>query len=68
MTDIDNIRQGINAATKLILVETPSNPLLKITDIAAVADIAHQRGVACLCDNTWASPALQRCLDLGATW
>ncbi len=66
MTDIDNIRQGINPATKLILVETPSNPLLKITDIAAVADIAHQRGVACLCDNTWASPALQRCLDLGA--
>ena len=66
MTNIENIRGEINPATKLILIETPSNPLLKITDIAAVADLAHQHGIACVCDNTWASPVLQRCLGLGA--
>ena len=66
MTNIENVRGEINPATKLILIETPSNPQLKITDIAAVADLAHQHGIACICDNTWASPVLQRCLGLGA--
>ena len=66
MTDIDEVRRAINPATRLIVVETPSNPLLKITDIAAVANLSHQRGITCFCDNTWASPVLQRCLDLGA--
>lgn len=66
MTDIDAVRGAITDATRLIFMETPSNPLLKITDIAAVADLARRRGIACVCDNTWASPALQRCLDLGA--
>jgi cystathionine gamma-synthase len=50
--------------TKLIWIETPSNPLLKITDIAAVAEIAHAGGAICACDNTWA-PIVQRPLDLG---
>lgn len=66
MTDIDAVRGAITDATRLIFMETPSNPLLKITDIAAVADLARRWGIACVCDNTWASPALQRCLDLGA--
>ena len=66
MTDIDAVREAITPATRLILVETPSNPLLKITDIARVAQLAHDRGLACVCDNTWATPVLQRCLDLGA--
>ena len=66
MTDIDEVRREINPSTRLIMVETPSNPLLKITDIAAMADLARQRGITCVCDNTWASPVLQRCLDLGA--
>ncbi len=66
MTDLAQIRQAITPATKLIMMETPSNPLLKITDVAAVADLAHQHGIPCVCDNTWATPALQRCLDLGA--
>ena len=66
MTDIDEVRRAMNSSTRLIMVETPSNPLLKITDIAAVAEVAHQHGVTCVCDNTWASPALQRCLPLGA--
>lgn len=66
LTDIDVVRRAITDATRLIFMETPSNPLLKITDIAAVGDLARRRGIACVCDNTWASPALQRCLDLGA--
>ncbi len=66
MTDIDAVRVAVTPATKLILVETPSNPLLKITDIAQVAELAHEMGVVCVCDNTWATPVLQRCLELGA--
>ena len=66
MTDIDAIREAVTSATKLILVETPSNPLLKITDIAGVAQLARDKGIVCVCDNTWATPVLQRCLELGA--
>ena len=66
MTAIDRVREAITPATRLILVETPSNPLLKITDIAAVAQVARQQGIVCVCDNTWATPVLQRCLELGA--
>lgn len=66
MTDIDAVREAITPGTRLILVETPSNPLLKITDIALVAQLAHDNGIPCVCDNTWATPVLQRCLDLGA--
>ena len=66
MTDPDNAGREVNDSTRLILIETPSNPLLKITDVAAVADIAHRHGITCVCDNTWATPVLQRCIDLGA--
>lgn len=66
MTDLEEVRQAISDSTKLIFVETPSNPLLKITDISAVVDIAHQSGARCICDNTWATPVLQRPLTLGA--
>ncbi len=66
MTDIDAVREAVTPATKLILVETPSNPLLKITDIVVVAELAHERGITCGCDNAWATPVLQRCLELGA--
>ena len=66
MTDADEVRRAMKPSTRLVLVETPSNPLLKITDIAAVAEVSQQHGVACLCDNTWASPVGQRCFDLGA--
>ena len=66
MTDIDEVWQAIISSTRLLIIETPSNPLLKITDVAATAEVARQRGITCVCDNTWASPALQRCLDLGA--
>ena len=66
MTDIENVQREINGDTKLVLIETPSNPLLKITDIAAITDVARQHGIISVCDNTFASPVLQRCLDLGA--
>jgi cystathionine gamma-synthase len=64
MTKLDEVRNALRPATKLVWVETPSNPLLKITDIAAAAEIAHAAGAICACDNTWA-PVVQRPLDLG---
>ena len=51
---------------KLVWVETPSNPLLRVVDIAAVAAIAHEGGALCAVDNTWGTPVLQRPLELGA--
>jgi cystathionine gamma-synthase len=60
------VKQAIQPNTRLIWVETPSNPLLKITDIAQVSNIAHDAGALCVCDNTWASPMLQRPFELGA--
>ena len=66
MTDQDSLKDAIQENTHLIWVETPSNPLLKITDIEKVADIAHETGALCLVDNTWMSPLGQRPLDLGA--
>ncbi len=66
MTDTDQVRAALRPNTRLVWVETPSNPQLKITDIAAVAEIAHNAGARCVVDNTWPSPILQRPLALGA--
>ena len=66
MTDADNVRHAVQPNTRMIWVETPSNPLLKITDIAQMSDIARSSGALCICDNTWASPVLQRPLELGS--
>jgi cystathionine gamma-synthase len=66
LTDLDQVRAAVRPNTRLIWVETPSNPLLKITDIAAVAEIAHDTGATCAVDNTWPSPLGQRPLQLGA--
>ncbi|GAA3074273.1 cystathionine gamma-synthase [Streptomyces roseofulvus] len=65
-SDIASVRGAINDRTKLIWVETPSNPLLGITDIEAVAGVARQAGVKLVVDNTFASPYLQQPLALGA--
>jgi cystathionine gamma-synthase len=66
-SDTDAVRAAITDATKLIWVETPTNPLLSIADIAAIAELAARTGSAkVLVDNTFASPALQRPLTLGA--
>ena len=67
MSDLDAVRAAIRPdATKVVWVETPSNPLMKITDIAAVAEIAHAIGAIVVVDNTFASPYLQQPLALGA--
>ncbi|MFM2360829.1 MAG: hypothetical protein RLY16_2822 [Bacteroidota bacterium] len=65
-TNLDQISAAITPATKLIWVETPTNPLMNITDIAAVAKIAKAAGAILCVDNTFASPYLQNPLDLGA--
>jgi cystathionine gamma-synthase len=65
-SDIDAVRDAITDATKLIWVETPTNPLLSIADIAAIAELARQCSAKVLVDNTFASPALQQPLTLGA--
>ena len=66
LEDADAIRAALRPETRIIWVETPSNPLLKIVDIAAIVDIAHAAGVIVVVDNTFASPALQQPLALGA--
>lgn len=67
MGDLDEVRAGIRpGATKVVWVETPSNPLMKVTDIVAVAEIAHAAGAIVVVDNTFASPYLQQPLALGA--
>ncbi len=66
MNDLDQFASMLNENTKLIWVETPTNPLMKVADIAAIAKIAKTRGVLLAVDNTFATPYLQRPLDLGA--
>jgi len=65
MSDLAAVKKALQPKTKLAWMETPSNPLLKIVDLAAVARIVHDAGAICICDNTWA-PVLQRPFDLGA--
>jgi cystathionine gamma-synthase len=67
MSDLDAVKAAIRPdATKVVWVETPSNPLMKITDIAGVADLAHAAGAIVVVDNTFATPYLQQPLALGA--
>ena len=61
----ETIEKAIQPDTKMIWVESPSNPALKVTDLAAVARLARSRDILAVCDNTFASPALQRPLELG---
>lgn len=66
MRDPANITRALTPATRLIWAETPSNPLLHITDLREVAAIAKKAGALMACDNTWATPLLSRPLELGA--
>jgi len=66
MTDTTAVERAVRANTRLILAETPSNPMIRITDIRRVAEIAHQAGAYFACDNTIATPVLQQPLALGA--
>lgn len=65
-SDLDAVRTAIRPTTKVLWVETPSNPLMKISDIAALAELGHEAGLLVVVDNTFASPALQQPLALGA--
>lgn len=66
MTDLEAVEQALTEDTKLMWVETPTNPLLRIVDIRALSEMAKARGIPVAVDNTFASPYLQRPLDLGA--
>src|ERR1700753_268541 len=66
LSDLDAVRAALTPRTRLIWVETPTNPLLSIADIAAIAELGAEHSVKVLVDNTFASPALQQPLTLGA--
>jgi cystathionine gamma-synthase len=66
LADLDAVRAAITPATKVLWCETPSNPLLGISDLAGLAQIAHETGALFVADNTFASPYLQQPLALGA--
>ena len=65
-SDLERVRAAITPSTRVLWVETPSNPLMKISDIAALAEIGHAAGAIVVVDNTFASPYLQNPLALGA--
>ncbi|MES2178928.1 MAG: aminotransferase class I/II-fold pyridoxal phosphate-dependent enzyme [Gemmatimonadota bacterium] len=66
MTDLGAIARALRPTTKIVWAETPSNPLVRVVDIAKIADLAHSVGARCVVDNTWATPVLQLPLHLGA--
>ncbi|MBX3087794.1 MAG: cystathionine gamma-synthase [Cryobacterium sp.] len=65
-SSLDAIAAGLRPSTRVVWVETPSNPLMKITDITAIANLAHEQGAIAVVDNTFATPFLQNPLALGA--
>jgi cystathionine beta-lyase/cystathionine gamma-synthase len=65
-SDLDKVREAISDKTKLVFIETPTNPVLKVTDIAGVAALAHERGALVVVDNTFMSPYFQNPLEHGA--
>jgi len=65
-TDLDAVQRALEPGATMLWVETPSNPLLRVSDLAALAALAHARGALLGCDNTFASPVLQQPFALGA--
>jgi cystathionine gamma-synthase len=65
LSNLESVKKAIRHNTKLIWIETPSNPLLKICDIQAIVKIAKDNGIMVVCDNTFSTPMLQRPLELG---
>jgi len=65
LSDVARLEPALRPNTRMVWVETPSNPLLKLVDLGAVAEIARRRGLVTVCDNTFASPWIQRPLDHG---
>lgn len=66
MTSVANVERAITRQTRVVWIETPSNPLVRVVDIAALAALARQAGAWSVVDNTWATPVLQQPLSLGA--
>lgn len=66
MTDLDQVRAAVSESTRLIYAETPANPILRLSDIEALADIAHAAGALLAVDSTFATPVATRPLELGA--
>jgi cystathionine gamma-lyase/cystathionine beta-lyase/cystathionine gamma-lyase/homocysteine desulfhydrase len=64
-TDATNLEKAFKPNTKMVFVETPTNPIMSVTDLRAVSEIAHAHGVRVVCDNTYMSPYLQRPMDFG---
>ena len=64
--NVDAVRSAMRPETKIVYLETPTNPMMRISDIAACADVAHRGGALVVVDNTFCSPYIQRPLDLGA--
>lgn len=67
-TNLDEVRRAMTPRTRLVHVETPSNPLMDVTDIAGAAEIAHAAGAVLAVDNTFLSPYFQRPIELGADY
>ncbi|HEU4601839.1 MAG TPA: aminotransferase class I/II-fold pyridoxal phosphate-dependent enzyme [Steroidobacteraceae bacterium] len=66
LTDLDRVKEALRPSTKLVWVETPSNPMLNISDIEAICNLAHRQKALVCCDNTFATPVWQRPFELGA--
>ncbi|MBD3254572.1 MAG: aminotransferase class I/II-fold pyridoxal phosphate-dependent enzyme [Candidatus Lokiarchaeota archaeon] len=66
LTDLSELEKSIDDQTKLVYVETPANPTVDIIDIETISEMIRENGGKCIVDNTWASPALQKPLELGA--
>ena len=64
-SEITNVEAAIKENTRMVFVETPTNPVMIVTDLQAVSDLAHARGARVVCDNTFMSPYLQRPLEFG---
>jgi cystathionine beta-lyase/cystathionine gamma-synthase len=65
-SQLDRVESALTRTTKMLFVETPTNPVMSLTDLAAIAELAHRHGVKLIVDNTFASPAIQRPIELGA--
>jgi cystathionine beta-lyase/cystathionine gamma-synthase len=65
-SDVDAVKRALQPNTRIVFLETPTNPMMTITDIAACADVAHKQGALVVVDNTFCSPYIQRPIELGA--
>src|SRR5689334_9006317 len=64
-SEIENVEAALRPNTRMVFLETPANPIMSLTDLRAISELAHQHGVRVVCDNTFLSPYLQRPLDFG---